>query len=335
MPLVGPNSKKTVYATVFIPTFNGEKYLERLLHAVESQDFLYNFEILVIDSGSSDRTLEIIRSHPNVRLVQIPNSEFGHGKTRNLAASISRGEYIAFLSHDSIPLTKDWLTNLISPIVEQRDKCVASFGKQTARINSFPNLKYEIKNLFLKCGPDDRTTFVGGEKISEHEYSRWDLFYSDVNSATSRKFLTKILPYRDVDYSEDLLFAKDLIDLGYVKAYVPSALVEHSNDVSISEYKKRIFDETVGTYSQATVSSSIQIKTYVCIRATKDICLTFLRISRDSDYQLFDKIRWILKSPVILKNKWQGIYWGLTFLSNPDSKINYVMSLEHEKRKAH
>ncbi|HEX3870546.1 MAG TPA: glycosyltransferase family A protein, partial [Pirellulales bacterium] len=78
--------------TVTVLTWNGERYLESLLSSVEQQRFNGEVDVLVIDSGSTDHTLDIIAGHPRVRLHQIPNSEFGHGKTRNLAAELASGE---------------------------------------------------------------------------------------------------------------------------------------------------------------------------------------------------------------------------------------------------
>ena len=57
-------------------------------------------EILAIDSGSRDRTLAILESHA-VRVIRIPPQEFGHGKTRNLAAAQAQGDYLVFLTQDA------------------------------------------------------------------------------------------------------------------------------------------------------------------------------------------------------------------------------------------
>ena len=70
-------------ATVVIPTYNGELYLRRILTALREQKIDGEFEVMVIDSGSTDATLDIVSDYPEVRLHEIKNSEFGHGKTRN------------------------------------------------------------------------------------------------------------------------------------------------------------------------------------------------------------------------------------------------------------
>ena len=68
MPIVSPDSKKKVEVTVFIPTFNGEKYIRALLDSLENQDFPGEFEILVIDSGSTDGTISTIEQFNKVKI---------------------------------------------------------------------------------------------------------------------------------------------------------------------------------------------------------------------------------------------------------------------------
>lgn len=311
MPLVSPDSDGTVDATVFIPTFNGDKYLDQLLTAVEAQNFDGNFDILVIDSGSTDKTLDILALHPQVKLVQIPSGEFGHGKTRNLAASIARGTNIVYLSHDAIPVGTDWLTNITSPLDPAGRDCVGVFGKHIARGDCFPLLKYEIAGVFAQCGPDGQVTVIDGSKFSTSDLTPGELFYSDVNSAARRDFLLNTIPYQDVNYSEDVAFAKDLLDAGFKKAYAATAIVEHSNDVTFAEYPKRIFDETLGMrrVGQGRKRLSwVQAK----LRAVRDVLVSSGRILRDKDYSLLAKLKWLVLNPAYAWAKWIGIYRGLS-----------------------
>jgi rhamnosyltransferase len=329
MPLVTPESKGTVDATVFIPTFNGEKYLDRLLHAVEAQEFSGNFEILIIDSGSSDATLDIIGTHPAVRLVEIPGSEFGHGKTRNLAAKLARGTNIAYLSHDAIPADSNWLTNITAPLDPAGLDCVGVVGKHIARANCSPLLKYEIDGVFRACGPDGVTTVIDGAISKANELTPGELFYSDVNSATRRDFLLNTIPYRDVNYSEDMAFARDLLEAGYRKAYVATAVVEHSNDVTFSEYGKRIFDETLGMRRVGEGRQSLswaQAK----LRALRDIVVSWGRIVRDKDYSIGAKAHWLFVNPAYAWTKWVNIHRALNVDLNDKSTIARY-SLEHSR----
>ena len=314
MPAVGANSRGRIEATVFIPTFNGEAYLDRLLTAVENQDFVEKFEILVIDSGSTDDTLGIVARHPLVRLVEITQKEFGHGRTRNQAAQLARGEYVAYLSHDAIPLDAHWLTNLLEPMRRtagaHEPACVAVFGRQVARHNCFPSLAFEIDGVFAASGPPDRTTVVSCAPGAADTLNDHDLFYSDVNSATRRDVLLGAIPYRDLDYSEDLAFARDVLDAGLAKAYQPRAAVEHSNDVTFAEYGKRVFDETRGRRGADGGSSAAPQRMSwlgMTARLARDTARTLVRIAGDSRYSLGAKLRWMAVNPWYLVSKWVNI----------------------------
>jgi rhamnosyltransferase len=329
MPLVSRYDDVTVDATVFIPTFNGEKYLDLLLTAVESQHFDGNFEILVIDSGSTDRSLEILRAHPAVHVIQIPPSEFGHGKTRNLAAELGRGTYIAYLSHDAIPVGDRWLDSIVSPMAPGGLDCEAVVGRHVARSTCFPSLKYEIAGVFYNCGPSEMVSVTDGKLKKTADMTSGELFYSDVNSAARRKFLTEVIPYRDVAYSEDMAFAKDLLDAGYRKAYQPDALVEHSNDVTLREYPKRIFDETLGLRRLNQLGKPMHIAQSAA-HALVDVWRMSKRIIRDPEYGRKNKVRWLLLNPLVVSGKWLGIYRA-THVNLDDYRAIRRYSLEAER----
>lgn len=290
-------------ATVIIPTFNGEKYLRRLLAAVRAQELPGGFEILVIDSGSTDATLDIVREFAEVRLHEIPNNEFGHGRTRNLGAQLATGECLAYLSHDAIPAHEAWLKELLHPFsIDER--VVAVLGKQVARESCFPLMKYDIAGVFAEFGPDFGTTlFFHDDFVVTQDQRDAITFYSDVNSATRRDFLLSTLPYRDVPYSEDQLFGRDLIDAGYWKAYAPRALVEHSNDLTLREFGLRIFEETVSLRRIGTsigrMGALSQLK-HTVLGSIGDS----RRIIRDPDFPWPRKLRWLVVNPVYHARKW-------------------------------
>ncbi|WP_391857866.1 glycosyltransferase family A protein, partial [Vibrio cidicii] len=133
----------------------------------------------------------------------IPNSEFGHGRTRNLAAQLATGEFVVYLTHDAIPASESWLTELLAPFAID-ERIVAVMGKQIPRPGCFPLLKYEIRGVFAGFGPDFGTTVFYKDDFAKDEGVLGAMaFYSDVNSAARRSFLTDVVPYRDVRYAED------------------------------------------------------------------------------------------------------------------------------------
>lgn len=326
-----PISHGEIDVTVFIPTFNADPYLDEILRAIEQQIFEGTFEVLIIDSGSTDKTLEIIDRYPSVRLHSIPNSEFGHGKTRNLAASLARGTYIAFLTHDAIPASPYWLHELISPLGKDGFGAVAVMGKQIPRKNCVPMLKYEIEGVFKRLGPDSGTTlFYSKPSLTSTKDLNELIFYSDVNSATIRNFLIHKIPFQEVSYSEDMAFAEEVITQGYIKAYAPQAAVIHSNDLNLREYGLRTFDEVVG---MRKIGKNIPKQNLI-----KMLGLLFLgalgdsvKIILDNDFVLRNKLYWLTTNPMFHFQK-RFFYFKASRVNISDHKTVNKYSLESHRK---
>lgn len=324
------NDDQRPLVTVAVLTYNGEQYLEEILVAVESQQLDGDIEILVLDSGSSDRTLEIVRAHPAVRLHEIPNSEFGHGKTRNLAASLAKGEFIAYLTHDAIPADEHWLRELLAPMRDESTGIVAVMGKQIPRSGCFPLLKYEIQSVFAGFGPDFGMTVFENTGFARSQAQRDSLaFYSDVNSATRRRFLLDTIPYRDVRYSEDMLFGQDLIEAGFRKAYAPRGAVVHSNDLTLAEYGMRMFDETVALRQIGKQIPPMRRRAQLRM-TVRGIVSDSVRILRD-DYSPAGKLSWLLRNPRYHMVKWRA-YRAATLVDLNDSSAIAAGSLENSRK---
>lgn len=299
----------SVDVTVVILTYNGEAYIRDILQSLGRQRFEGTFEILVIDSGSTDRTLAILDEYPEVRLHQIPNEEFGHGRTRNLAAHLAQGSIVAYLTHDAVPADDRWLHELVAPF-RLSERVVAVMGRQIPRSTAFPLLKYEIKAVFDGFGPGFGTTlFYDDDFIQSDAVRNAVTFYSDVNSAARRRVLVNDVPYRDVSYAEDQLLGRDLIAAGYVKAYAPRAAVVHSNDMTLSEYDDRMFDETRGLREvgiHVDVPSLPLVTRLVAVGALKDA----VRIARDPELGFRSRVKSLIVNPAFHVQKWRGVRRG-------------------------
>src|ERR1700726_348071 len=102
-----------VKTSILLLTKDGGPGLEFLMSALYRQKGVEPFELIVVDSGSTDETLELLRRFP-VRLEQIPPESFHHSRTRNFAAGLAKGEILVFLSQDAIPASEKWLNTMIS-----------------------------------------------------------------------------------------------------------------------------------------------------------------------------------------------------------------------------
>ncbi len=213
-----------VTATICVLTFNGESFLDEVLRSCLAQDATFHYEVLVVDSGSTDATLDIVARHDAVRLHRIPNREFGHGRTRNLAVSLAAGDIVVFLTQDATPVGASWLRTLVSPLLDDRS-LAGVFARQRPRPECRPTTARHVAGVFGATPPPD--------------------FFSNVCSAVRVDVLRRI-PFRDVSYAEDRAFAADATAAGMRVSYVAEAEVLHSNDLPLGAYLRRMYDEARG-----------------------------------------------------------------------------------------
>lgn len=233
--------------TVFIPTFNGERYLMQSLEAVLAQQLPEGIavDLLVIDSGSTDGTLAILdRFADRIRLHRIPNREFSHGRTRDLAARCARGALVVFLTQDATPAHDRWLIKMIEPFsLSPRIGCV--YGGQRPRETTAVSIRREVAQTFHRR-PGEIVVALPRSLVDGAEEYPPDPFFSDVNSAARRDLLIGEVPFRHVDYAEDQALAVDMQQRGYLKVYASDACVWHSNEYSAREFFQRKLDEHIG-----------------------------------------------------------------------------------------
>lgn len=230
---------------VVIPTKNAIRVLPRVLNKVLSQETPWPYEVIVIDSGSTDGTSQYLRDLSGIRLIEIPPSEFGHGKTRNLGAKLANAEFVAFLTHDAEPTDHRWLYNLVLS-AEQNPQVAGVFGRHVAYDSASPFTKSDLDHHFagFLTYPLVVSRDLDPLKYESDEGWRQMLhFYSDNNSLL-RRSVWEALPYPDVEFAEDQIWAQRIIDAGYKKAYAPDAVVYHSHDFGFVEQLRRAFDES-------------------------------------------------------------------------------------------
>jgi glycosyltransferase involved in cell wall biosynthesis/GT2 family glycosyltransferase len=215
-----------------IPVKDGERYLEELLGALvrEGVD-----EVLVIDSGSTDRSVEIARS-VGVDIIEVAPMAFGHGRTRNLAAESTSGDLICFLTQDATPVV-GWLSAYLEAF--SLDKQVgAAFGPHLPRPGTSPMIARELEEFFAGFSPDGRPVV---QSVGDAT------FLSNVNACYARGCWQQVR-FREVWYSEDQAFGADLLRAGWTKVYHPRAAVLHAHDYGFAEFMRRYFDEYRGLH---------------------------------------------------------------------------------------
>lgn len=211
-----------ILVSVVIPVKNGDAWLRQTIPAIQQQEIPGQLEIIAIDSGSSDQSLNILQQH-GVQVHAIPSGQFNHGLTRNLGVQLAKGRFVVMTVQDALPAWPQWLAELLKGFTD--DQVAAVCGAQIVphhmdknpvdwyRPQSAPVLRR------LAFAPGDFDKLPAAEQLGA---CRWD----NVNAIYRRSVLEK-LPFRELSFAEDALWAKDALRAGYALAYNPAARVEH------------------------------------------------------------------------------------------------------------
>src|SRR4029077_20833070 len=112
--------------SIVIRAFNEERWLPEVLSAIDRQSYR-DFEVLLVDSGSLDRTRDIAAAH-GARIIRLRSEDFTFGHSLNLGIRGARGTFIVIVSAHAIPTDEQWLERLITPLRQPENAMV--FGGQ-------------------------------------------------------------------------------------------------------------------------------------------------------------------------------------------------------------
>ena len=218
--------------SIIIPTYNAAEYLPSLLNMIKKQS-LEDYELIIIDSSSKDKTVEIAEEYTK-NIIIIPQSEFDHGGTRAKAAQISKGDILVFLTQDALPYDEYAIENIVN-IFE--DKSIgAAYGKQ---------VPYKETSLFGKhlrlFNYNTKSYIRNQDDITK--YGLKTAFLSDSFAAYRKSTLEEIDWFKDgLILGEDTYAGAKIILAGYHLAYVSEAKVYHSHSYTVFQEFKRYFD---------------------------------------------------------------------------------------------
>lgn len=220
--------------SVVIPVKDGARYIERLLAAVRDQGG-EAVELLVVDSGSRDGSVELARAG-GAAVHEIPAGEFGHGRTRNLAMELASGDVVCFLTQDAVP-APGWLEAHLAAF-ELDPKVGAVYGPHLPWPDTSPMIARELDEFFASMAPDGEPALHRAGDLA---------FLSNVNASYSRSCWEEIR-FEDVAYAEDQAFGQAMLAAGWTKVFHPRAAVRHAHDYGPLEFARRYFDEYRGLH---------------------------------------------------------------------------------------
>jgi rhamnosyltransferase len=213
--------------------------LRQCLKQVLRQETDWPFEVIVIDSSSTDGTWEFLGTLP-VKRLRIHPREFNHGGTRNLGAEHARGQFLVFLVQDAVPADRRWLANLVAAC--DQPEVAGAYSKQLPQPDCTPITRYLTLGTTPTGGCRERKALPFGQTFTDiAPPDRFQLALFQNASSCMRRSVWIEHPLPVVPYGEDMEWGRRVIGAGYTIVYEPASAVYHSHDRSPYYALKRAY----------------------------------------------------------------------------------------------
>lgn len=218
--------------SVVILANNEEHNLRRMLPVLARQKVSEPFETVLIDSGSTDGTMEVARQF-GAHVHTIAPEQFQHGRARNLGAQRARGRFLVYLVADAVPADDLWLARMIEPLDDPTVGGV--FCRQLPPEGTIPTQAYALEHRY---GPENRRHALRpGEPLT---LSRVRI--SNVGSSYRRQTVLELPFAENLIVCEDVAMGLSLLRSGYEVLYRGDTAVYHAHNYSPGQIFRRYFD---------------------------------------------------------------------------------------------
>jgi rhamnosyltransferase len=247
----------TPTVAIIMRAFNEMPHVQRSMAMLECQTFR-DFDLYAVDSGSTDGTLQALEGAcGEAGVKQIPPEDYMPGKVLNNAIAHTHHEIVVLLNADAVPLSNDWLEQLIAPILDGRAD--ASFSRQVARDDASFIVAYDYQRAY---NPAKITSGFFSAVACAFRRDLWD----------TRKF-------REEGYAEDAIWARECIKAGARILMADHSAVEHSHNYTLKELFAKKRRQAKALAENDLFEPHLIAEIYVCFRELiRDFCYAFFRL---------------------------------------------------------
>ena len=220
--MVSPDNPRI---SIVIRCYNEAAHIGKLFEEIKKQS-LGDYEVLVVDSGSDDRTLEIVAGE-DARVLHIEKEKFSFGRSLNIGCAEARGDLLVFISAHCYPEHEEWLAHLVDAFDD--DEVAVVYGKQRGILEShFSELR-----IFRRWFPE--------ESVGRQD----NPFSNNANCAIRRELWLQNQYDESLTGLEDIAWAQRVMRAGWWVAYRADAGVVHVHNESPSQIRNRYRREAI------------------------------------------------------------------------------------------
>jgi rhamnosyltransferase len=210
--------------SIVVPVKDGMSTLPAFIKGIKKQTLFKHTEVLIVDSASTDGSVEFLSQFTFVNIVSIDSKTFNHGTTRNLGAKHAQGEFVVMTVQDIVPVNELWLEQMMNHFDDEEVMGVC--GQQVVPHHKDknphewfrPQSEGEVKKIQFK----NEDEFVNLSPSEQKKLCNWD----DVN-AMYRKSALITLPFQHTVYGEDMIWSKMALEAGFKLVYDYAIRVYH------------------------------------------------------------------------------------------------------------
>ncbi|UPM49181.1 glycosyltransferase family 2 protein [Synechococcus sp. A10-1-5-1] len=212
--------------SIIVRTLNEERYLPELLSAIKAQQSSFSREVILIDSGSTDRTLSIAKTY-GCQILHISRKDFSFGRSLNRACEAARGNFFVFISGHCIPYDQSWMHSLVEPLANGTVQY--SYGRQIGGAQTY----WSEKQIFAKYFPEQSCIPQDG------------FYCNNANSAIASEIWKKYKFDEELTGLEDMHLAKRLVANQGKIGYIANSSVYHMHHENWRQVQRRFEREAL------------------------------------------------------------------------------------------
>lgn len=217
--------------SIIIPVYNRPNEIDELLSSFVNQDYSQEFEVLVIEDGSEEKSKQIVEKYRDELTIQYFDKEnTGAGQSRNYGMERANGNYFIILDSDVI-LPNHYLSSIEKSL---KNNYTDAFGGADAAHSSFTDLQkainYSMTSFFTTGG-------IRGKKDSVGKFQP-----RSFNMGISKKAFEKTNGFSEMQYGEDIDLTFRLWENGFETQFIEQTFVYHKRRSTISQFFNQTFN---------------------------------------------------------------------------------------------
>lgn len=272
--------------SIIIPTKNAGEEFDYTLRRINQQEGIGEIELIIIDSGSQDRTVDISKSYTK-NVFQISPKDFHHAKTRNLGAERATGDFLLFMVQDAIPVGNQWLYKLFTPIQQGIVSAVTTKQLPRSDADLFASWGYWAHYKYLGYDRDhirDSSIFKNFDELDIK--AKRAIASLDSVCLGIKKTIFDVYRFK-TNYAEDLELGIRLIKGGHALMFQSSNAVIHSHNRPAMYFFKRSYVDTVTLseilqINRKSIPAESILETISYLYCTLKICLSKINMENES-----------------------------------------------------